>query len=972
MSQPICHSSFRFIRQQTIESLNATLEEYAHTATGARHFHIRADDDNNVFLVGLRTVPTDSTGVAHILEHTVLCGSERFPVRDPFFMMTRRSLNTFMNAFTSSDWTAYPFASQNRKDFYNLMDVYLDAVFFARIDEMDFMQEGHRVEFETPDDPSTLLTFKGVVYNEMKGAMSAPTSVLWQALTRHLYPTTTYHHNSGGEPEAIPDLSYEALVAFYRRHYHPSNAVFMTYGNIAPEEMQAMFHDKALARFSAIDPGTAVPREQRYSAPRAVEETYALDEENLDGKSHVVVGWLLGENTDLEGLLNAQLLTGVLLENSASPLMQALETTDLGSAPSPLCGLEDSQRELLFVAGVEGSDPDKAEAVENLILDVLRKVAEEGVPQAMVESVLHQIELSQREITGDSYPYGLQLILHALPAAIHDGDPIALLDLEPALAQLRERIADPSFIPALARELLLDNPHRVRLTLRPDANESERKRVAERTRLDTLRAAMSEADCQRVVEQATQLAERQIRKDDPEILPKVTLSDIPAQRPIPTPAREDQAPVPTTWFDRSTNGLVYEQIILDLPQLDSEALDILPLYTAMLTELGSGGRDYLETAARHSEVTGGIHASSSLRAGIHDEQHTSAYLVLSGKALARNERPLAELLKETLHDARFDERPRIRELMQQMRLRAEQGIVHAGHSHAMSAAVSRYSPVARLAHGWGGLLGIRRLKALDDTLDTPEALQQFADRLQNLHERLLTAPRRALIIAENRHFDAVQESLRTHLHPAGGTSDSLRLAPSREATLDAWIAPVAQVNYCAKAYPAVPADHPDAAAFAVLGHVLRNGYLHRAIREQGGAYGGGAGYDAESAGFRFYSYRDPRLEETLDDFDRAIDWLLDTRPDARELEEAILGVIGGIDKPGSPAGEARKAYFNALHGRSPERLQQMRARILDVTLDDLRRVTETWLKPQNASIAVLTGPAAQARVESLGLNVQKV
>src|SRR5690554_3613124 len=224
------HPAFVLLRKEAIPALNLTVEEYEHSATGAQHIHLQADNPENVFLVSLRTVPEDSTGVAHILEHTALCGSERYPVRDPFFMMTRRSLNTFMNALASSDWTAYPFASVNRKDFDNLLDVYLDAVFFSRLDRLDFAQEGHRLEFAELDNPNSDLLYKGVVYNEMKGAMSSVPAQLWQALGQYLYPTTTYHHNSGGDPEHIPDLTYEELKAFYRTHYHPSNAIFMTYG----------------------------------------------------------------------------------------------------------------------------------------------------------------------------------------------------------------------------------------------------------------------------------------------------------------------------------------------------------------------------------------------------------------------------------------------------------------------------------------------------------------------------------------------------------------------------------------------------------------------------------------------------------------------------------------------------------------------------------------------------------------------
>ena len=970
-THPEHHSAFVFKRRQWIEALQLHVDEFEHPATGARHFHMAAQDDNNVFLVGLRTVPQDSTGVAHILEHTVLCGSERFPVRDPFFMMTRRSLNTFMNAFTSSDWTAYPFASQNKKDFFNLLDVYLDAVFFARLDALDFAQEGHRVEFAEAENPESDLLFKGVVFNEMKGAMSNPVSVLWQSLTRHVYPTVTYHHNSGGEPEAIPDLTHEQLVAFYKRHYHPSNAVFMTYGDMSLADVQAMIHERALSRFGRIDPHTEVPAEQRFTAPKAVSEPYAAEGETAD-KTHIVVGWLLGENADLEDVLEAQLLSGVLMSNSASPLMLALETTKLGNAPSPLCGLEDSQREMLFAAGVEGSNPEHAGAVEQMILDVLQDVADHGVPLEMVEAVLHQLELSQREITGSSYPYGLQLILHALPAAIHGGDPVALLDLEPVLVRLRECVQDPDYIKALVRRLLLDNPHRVRLSLVPDTGLAASKVAAESERLAAMKAAMSAEDKQATVDLAQALLERQAQQDDPDILPEVTRADIPASLHTPAAHHVDAAPRRSTWFDASTNGLVYSQVVMPLPALSEDEIELLPFVTGMMSELGAGEHDYLAMQQRMSAVTGGIHAYASVRARVDDEQQTNAHLVLSGKALARHGADVQGLMREVLEEVRFDELPRLRELVAQTRAAREQGVTSAGHSHAMGIAASGLSPSAALSHRWGGLLGLQRLKKLDDVLDDEVELAGFAACLSVLHEKLAKAPREWLYVAEARNFEALAKAQAGAWgESAAASSRDMALSATRAQTREAWLTNT-QVHFCAKAYAAVPLDHADAGALALLGAYLRNGFLHRAIREQGGAYGGGASYDAESASFRFYSYRDPRLTETLNDFDRALDWLHGDGHTAQALEEALLSVISSIDKPSSPAGEAKKAFYSALHGVTPERRMAYRARLLDVTLDDLRRVASAYLVPEAASIGVVTHAGARAEVEALGLAIQQV
>lgn len=956
-----CHPAFRFLQSRAVEALNIEVAEYEHLATGARHYHIAADHDENVFLVAFRTVPEDSRGVAHILEHTALCGSERFPVRDPFFMMTRRSLNTFMNAFTSSDWTAYPFASQNRKDFYNLLDVYLDAAFFSRLDPLDFAQEGHRLEFADAGDPTSPLVYKGVVYNEMKGAMSSPVSQLWQALTRYLFPTTTYHHNSGGDPDCIPDLSYEDLVAFYRSHYHPSNAVFMTFGNLPVAELQQRFEARALARFERRDEVIAVADEKRYYAPLRVEEAYALARDDLSRATHHVLGWLLPRSIELDELMQAHLLTRVLLDNSSSPLRAALESSELGSAPSPLCGLEDSNREMTFMCGLEGSEPEHAAAFEALVLETLQRVAEEGVPQEMVEAQLHQLELSQREITGDGYPFGLQLLLAAMPAAIHRGDPLGVLDIDPALARLREQVKDPAFIPGLIRRWLLDNPHRVRLTLRPDAELADRREAAEAERLAQIKAGLDETQKQAIIEQAAALEARQQQVDDDSLLPCVTLEDVPATLHLPSATELAQGPANTTCYSAGTNGLVYQQVIVDLPALSEEEQALLPLYSYCLTELGCGARDYRANQAYQSLVTGGLHAYTSLRGSLHDEQQVLAYLVLSGKALSVNSDKLTALMAETLEQARFDELSRIREIVAQQRARREQSITGSGHVLAMTAASAPLAPVARFSHLTRGLEGVRQLKALDQALEDAARLADLGARLAAIHRRIQQAPRRFLLVTEEEHQQAVLAQMRQvwDAMPMGVGFTPLALPPTRERVQQLWIANT-QVNFCACAFPTVPTGHADAAALTVLGDYLRNGYLHRAIREKGGAYGAGAGQDNGDAVFRFFSYRDPRVEGTLDDFAEAVRWLLAAENDAQRLQEAILGVISSMDKPGSPAGEAKSTYHSSLFGRTPQVRQQFRQQVLAVTLDDLKRVAARYLIPEQASVAVVTSQKVAA------------
>jgi presequence protease len=956
------HPSFRWLRQQFIESLNLEVQEFEHIQTGAMHYHLASDSTENVFLVALRTVPQDSRGVAHILEHTALCGSEKYPVRDPFFMMLRRSLNTFMNAFTSSDWTAYPFASQNKKDFSNLLDVYLDAVFFSRLDPLDFAQEGHRVEFKEAENPDSELVYKGVVYNEMKGAMSSTVSTLWQTVTKYLYPETTYHFNSGGEPDDIPALSYQQLLEFYRTHYHPSNAVFMTFGDMPADELQERFHEQALQRFQRLDAIIEVPDEKRYHAPVAVQEHYASEtgEADDENKVHHVLAWLLGDSTDLQAQLEAHLLSNVLLGDSSSPLQLALETTELGSSPSPLCGLEDSNREMCFMCGLEGSSVANAEAFQALVLQTLQQVAEEGVEKQRIEAVLHQLELSQREVRGDGMPYGLGLILSSLSAAIHRGDAIACLNLDPVLEQLRTSIQDPNYIKGLAQKLLLDNNHRVRLSLLPDAQLDQRKMAAEAQRLAKMKAALTAQDKQQIIDLTKALAARQEQVDDADILPKVGIEDVPLEMNVANGEEIDCAAMPGSYFVQGTNGLVYQQIVIELPALEPELLAVLPYYTSCLTELGVGERSYLDVQAWQSQVAGSIHVSSSVRGQVDDEQQVKGYLTLSAKSLSRHYEALCELVYETLNKVRFDETDRLADLIAQRRAGAEQSVTGNGHGLAMQAASSGMSPTAAMMHRLTGLQGINSLKALDDSLrgeGAAEAMASLVAKMKAIHARVLLCPRQVLLVAEAEqrahYIEAFAAQWRGSSAVDQQLSKAFSLSAVRTQVKQVW-ATSTQVNFCAKAYPTVPVEHADAAALTVLGEFLRNGYLHRVIREQGGAYGGGASQDSTSASFRFYSYRDPRLQQTLDDFDASLAWLLDTEHSAQSLEEAILGVVSSIDKPASPAGEARQAFHNNLFGRTAAQRTAFRQRILAVSLADLQHVAKTYLQPEKASIAVVT------------------
>lgn len=936
-------TGFKLDRKQAIEALNLTVEEYTHRS-GAKHFHLANDYSENVFMVALRTVPHDSKGVAHILEHTALCGSEKFPVRDPFFLMIRRSLNTFMNAFTTSDYTAYPFASQNRKDYFNLMEVYLDAVFFSRLDPLDFAQEGHRIEFEQADDPTSPLVYKGVVYNEMKGDTSSPMSMLYHGIQEALYPSSTYHYNSGGDPRKIPELSYDELKDFYQTHYHPSNAVFMTFGDIEASVQQERIASLALDHLpdSSVDQ-IAVQAETRYQQPITSELRYPVDDDDTSGKTHIVLGWLLGKNTDLKTLLKCHLLSDVLLDTSASPLRQALEQTDLATSVSPMCGFEEDHMEMNFMCGVEGSEPEHAESVEKLILDVLHEVAANGVEVERLEAVLHQLELSQREIGGDGWPYGLQLIFSCMSAAVHRGDPIALLDLDSVLLELRADIQDPEFIKRLVQELLLDNQHRVRVTMSPDRALAGELIQQEFDELQARKEALSEAETANVIDLASRLAERQAQPEDLSVLPQVTRDDIPPSKDFPSSVNEKVGNISVSAFAAGTNGITYHQVVSPLPEIKGDLLGLLPVYGQIVSEIGSGDRDYLETQNVQHSLTGGISAFSSVRSALDNPDEVQGFFTLSSRTLNPKASQMAGLVQETALSPRFDEAQRIRELVQQLSLRRVSGIASSGHQYAMSAASASLRPALAINDSLSGIPSILRLKKLAATLDEPGVMQDLQNSLQQLHETIRSVDPELLVIADGDFIQEIKETIAGLWQNQNGADLSpFVVSAMPSATNKAFIA-TTQVNYCATAFPTVGENHEDASALSVLAGVLRNNFLHIEVREKGGAYGGGAGHDSTNGSFRFYSYRDPRINETFSAFEQSVDWLLNEDITDAMLEESVLGIMSSIDAPGSPSGEIRQAFHHGLFGRSAEHRAQLRARYLDVRTADLKRVASTYL-----------------------------
>ena len=925
---------FNLEDQKYIKLLDLNAQIYTESKFNCKHIHLDSKSDEKVFMVAFRTIPEDSTGVAHILEHTALCGSKKYPVRDPFFMMIRRSLNTFMNAFTSSDWTAYPFATQNDKDFNNLLSVYLDSSFFPNLDELDFLQEGHRLEFSESNNLDSDLEIKGVVFNEMKGAMSSISSQLWHGLSRHLYNSTTYKHNSGGDPENIIDLTHDYLVDFHKKHYHPSNATFFTFGNVNPTEIQDFINKNVLENFEPSDEIIGVKNEDRISEPKTITEYYNPMPEDEDNH-HVVLSWLLGESHNPVELLESYLVSNILLDNSASPLRKTLENTKLGKSLSPLTGLEADHKELVFAAGLEGVGSNKQIEVEKLILDCLKDVVSKGISEELVHSSLHQLEIKQREITGSGMPYGLQIMLSCLPACIHNDDPLKVLDLDSSFDVIKENLKKERYIEKLIEDKIINNQHRINYCLAPDINFNSKKEKKIQEKISEKSKNLSANDKKRIIELAKNLKARQEKSDNPEILPKVTKEDIPKSREY-AKSQSFEDDNKNFYYKVGTNGITYHSIILPCDPLTQDEFKIASLFTNTLTDVGIGDKSYEDIQKIQSAVTGGISASFTLIPNENQSAH-SLGLKITSKSLEENENKMQDLMIDTAKNSNFSDKNRIKDMLNFISSDNEKSLIQNGHVLSMSNAAAQINNISSTNDFASGLNFITNTNSLSKNIEKDSNLDQYIEILNSIKNKICPIPSYSFT-ASSLNLD--QSQINFSFDNQDNAFNIQNYFDIQQESIG-WITG-AQVTYCAEAFPTVDFFHDDAPVLSVLGAVLRNGYLHSAIREKGGAYGSGAMQDSNNRVFKFFSYRDPRCSETFEEFKKSREWSL-KNISQEQLDEGILGIISSIDKPLSPFGEAMSDFSMNLDKKDLEARLRIRSLVKNCTLDDLINVSQKYL-----------------------------
>ncbi len=950
--------------EQEIEELKTKASFFYHIKTGAQLLSLSNDDENKVFGITFRTPPFDSTGLPHILEHSVLCGSRKYPVKEPFVELLKGSLQTFLNAFTYPDRTCYPVASQNLRDFYNLIDVYLDAVLYPRLTPFVFQQEGWHYELEDREGP---FTYKGVVFNEMKGAYSSPDNLLSEYSLQSLFPDNPYTFDAGGNPKEIPNLTFDQFRAFHAKYYHPSNARIYFYGDDDPDA-RLKITNAYLEDFDPIEVDSTPRLQPPFPEPRRLVRYFmAGQEEASRPKAMVTINWLLPETTDVQANFALGMLEYILLGMPASPLRKALIDSALGEDIAGV-GLNTELRQIYFSTGLKGVAVEDMEAVEPLVMETLNTLASKGIDPLTVEAALNTIEFRLRENNTGSFPQGLSLMVRSLTTWLYEGNPLALLAFESPLEDIKSSVRkNSSFFEQLIDRFFVKNPHRTILALQPDPQLRERQEAEERDRLAETRTRMTPDEIDSVVENTQTLKRFQETPDPPEALraiPMLRQDDLDRLNKTIPVAYSRIYQTSSLFHDLFTNNIVYLDLGFDLHTLPDKYLPYVPLFGRALVEIGTTEEDFVSLTQRISRKTGGINPVSFTSA-IMDANRGAAWLFLRGRALIPRSEDLIHILRDILVKLRLDNRERFRQMVMEEKARQEQKLVPAGHQIVNLRLRSHFDEAHWIAEQMGGvsyLFFVREL-ARDVDEDWPKVLAALEDIWRTLVSRKSMILNTTLDEKSWARFESQLEGLLEEL-PQGQGRDAMWPSPDK-AIVEGLTAPL-QVNYVGKGADLYKLGYRYHGSALVITRYLRNTWLWDRVRVQGGAYGAFCLFDRQSGVLTFVSYRDPNLLHTLDVFDHAAEFLRDIRLDEEELTKGIIGAIGDLDAHMLPDAKGYVSMLRYLTGDTDAARQQMRDEILATRPSDfvsfsqiLEKVKETGVVKVLGSPGVIESANAQ-------------
>ena len=924
------YSGFRLDRIERIDEINGTAYEMKHEKSGARLIYIDSPDSNKVFNIAFRTTPHNSTGVAHIMEHSVLCGSRKFPLKEPFVELVKGSLNTFLNAMTYPDKTMYPVASKNDKDFHNLMDVYLDAVFYPRVreDAEIVMQEGWHYELENADDE---LTYKGVVFNEMKGVYSSPDSVLERQMMRELFPDTTYGVDSGGDPDYITDLTYEEFQEFYRVHYHPSNSYIFLYGDMNIEEQLAFLNDEYLSHFDAIDVHTEVALQAPFTEGKVVSYPYSVgSEEPTDNRTLHSFAYVLPDVTP-EHSLAFEVLTHALLTSPAAPLKQALVKAGIGSDISGY--YLDSIRQPMWTVQVTGSKLDKQADLQRIVESTLQELCDKGLDKELLEASLNSIEFALRESDFGGRPIGLAYIIRMMDNWLYDNDPLELLHYEEALANIRKGLAG-TYFEDLIRHSILNNNHKVLVSIYPERGLQERKDAEVKEHLATVKANMTSEEIEAIVEQTKRLKIRQETPDSDEALASIPLLELSDLNPNIEAVERRESKIGNTtvhFVPTFTKGINYVGLYFKLNCLTEEELFYADILSDILGRIDTSERGYEALAKDINMNLGGLSSDITAISKDGKRDEFTPLMIVRAKALHSKLPDLCRLINEVVQKADYSDDQRLTELVQESKAIWDNEAFRRGNSIVSQRVMAQVSAVGKFRDN--GNLGY--YQKISELASNPAALPLLPEKLAEVARKIFRANNvDIMFVGEEGELEAFENLMKPLVETWDTTELSNDVLQITRLSGNDGIVTAGKVQYVAQGGNFIDHGFKQVGPMSVLETILRYEYLWIRIRVQGGAYGAFANF-YDDGNMIFCSYRDPNLLETLDVYKELPQYLRDFTLTDREMRKYIIGTMSSLDLPMTPALRGPRAMGMYFSGAKLEDKVEFRKQVIACKPEDI-------------------------------------
>lgn len=933
-------SAYEMMQQEDLTDLKSKGYLFKHKKSGARVLMMENDDDNKVFAIGFRTPPSDSTGVPHIMEHSVLCGSKDFPVKDPFVELVKGSLNTFLNAMTYPDKTVYPIASCNDKDFQNLMHVYMDAVLYPNIykHEEIFRQEGWSYKL---DDAESKLEYNGVVYNEMKGAFSSPEGVLDRMILNSLFPDTSYANESGGDPEVIPKLTYEQFLDFHRKYYHPSNSYIYLYGDMDMEEKLDWLDKEYLSKFDKIEVDSEIRYQKPFDAVKEIEMEYSISsEESEEDNTYLSYNKVIGTSLDEKLYLAFQILDYALLSAPGAPLKKAL--VDAGIGKDIMGSYDNGILQPIFSVIAKNANLEQKEDFLKVIENTLKDIVENGINKKALEAGINYHEFRFREADFGNYPKGLMYGLQLFDSWLYDEQkPFIHMQAIPTFEFLKEQVGT-GYFEGLIQKYLLNNTHASVVTVKPEKGRTARMDKELDEKLQRYKASLDEAEVKQFVEDTEALAryqEEEDTKEDMEKIPILNREDISKEiAPIYNEERDVDG-TKMVYHGVETNGIGYITLMFDLSEVPQEKLAYAGLLQAVLGLIDTTNYGYGELFNEINVHTGGIGTSLELYADVTKvkEKDFRATFEIKGKALYPKMGVLFKMMREILMESKLDDEKRLKEILSMLKSRLQMSFQSSGHTTAALRALSYDSPLAKFKDDVDGIGYYEVVKDIEEHFDEKKA--ELIVNLKELSMKLFRADNMMV------SYTASEEGLEQAYAGIREIRGSLNEEPKSEQTpciihckkRNEGFKTSSKVQYVARVGNFIDHGASYTGALQILKVILSYDYLWQNIRVKGGAYGCMSSFNRLGEGY-FISYRDPNLKRTIEVYEGIVDYLNNFTVDERDMTKYVIGTISNIDRPMTPSSKGDRSMNLYMNHVSAEMIQEERMQILGAQQEDIRRL----------------------------------